>query len=115
MEVDEVLYRLGILSKSLGYKLVLHAVNLLLLCENWTPSLKELQREVAKVHACTYETFKQNIGRVIQDTWDDEGRRAYLNEIAFIAPGSKPTVRQFIDIVYNYVARSRESQPGGEA
>ena len=48
MEVDEVLYRLGILSKSLGYKLVLHAVNLLLLCENWTPSLKELQREVAK-------------------------------------------------------------------
>lgn len=115
MEVDEVLFRMGILSKNSGYKLVLYAVNLLLLCENWTPSLKALQQEVSKVHVCTYETFKQNIGRVIQDTWEDEGRRANLNEIAFIELNSKPTVRQFIDIVYNYVARSRENQPDGEA
>ena len=109
MEADEVLFHLNILSKSEGYQLALHAVNLLLLCENWTPSLKALQQEVAKTHYCTYETFKQNIGRVIQNTWENENLRARLNEIAFITLANKPTVRQFIDIVYNYVARSREA------
>lgn len=113
MDVAEVLFHLGILSKNAGYRLTLCAVNLLLSCENWTPNLKALQQEVAKTYPCTYETFKQNVRHVIQETWESAERRAYLNKIAFIALTDMPKVLEFIDILYNYVARSREDLTSG--
>lgn len=114
MEIEEVLFRLGILSNSAGYKLLLYALQLLLVCKGWTPSLKELQREVNKVHSCTYDMFKQNINHTIKKIWSDKHRQHYLNQISPIALNSRPTVKQFIQILYDHLAQDTRDFPAQE-
>ena len=106
MTIQELLFRLGVLSKSKAYQPIVYAIELRLSSEGWDPSLKKLQQEVAKVHACTYDTFKQNIRHVIDDIWSHNRER--LNELAFLELEDKPTVSEFLDILYVYLARNRE-------
>lgn len=115
MEIEEVLFRLGILSNSAGYKLLLYALQLLLACKGWNPSLKELQREVNKIHTCTYDMFKQNINHAIKKIWMNRQRRDYLNQISPIALNSRPTVKQFIQILHGHITQDTPNFPAPEA
>ena len=61
MTIQELLFRLGVLSKSKAYQPIVYAIELRLSSEGWDPSLKKLQQEVAKVHACTCLLYTSDV------------------------------------------------------
>ena len=106
MDVDQMLFDLRVYSGScLGYFLTRDAINLLIVCgEDWEPSLKALQEEVAKLRKCTNDTFQQEIKLVSCLAW--ERNRLLLEKYAYRELEAPPTASEFIDIlIYVYFTK----------
>lgn len=109
MDVEQLLFDLHVYSgSSYEYFLTRNAVSLLIVCgEDWEPTLKILQREVAKLRECTYDTFLYHRNKASQLAWD---RNRPLSETYAHRNLEKvPTVKVFIDILYTYILRSEQS------
>lgn len=106
MDVDRMLFDLHVFSGSgSGYMLTRDAINLLIVCgEDWEPTLKELQEEVAKLRSCTYGTFQHNVKKISEIAW--ERNRALLEVYAHRDLEKAPTAKMFIEILYTYILRS---------
>ena len=106
MDVERMLFDLHVFSGSgNGYMLTRDAISLLILCgEDWEPSMKTLQVEVAKLRYCTYGTFQHNVKRISEMAW--ERNRTLLEEYAHRDLEKVPTAKEFIDILYTCILRS---------
>lgn len=107
MDIEQLLYDLHVFSgNGYGYILTRDAVNLLLICgEDWEPSLKELQGEVAKFHSCTYDTFLHDVKKISDLAW--ERNPALLIKYAHLELDEAPSVKAFIEILYTYILRNK--------
>ena len=106
MDVEQLLFDLHVFSGSgYGYMLTRDAVNLLLVCgEDWEPSMKELQEEVAKYRDCTYDTFQHDVKKIGVIAWTRN--KPLLEQYAYRDLEKAPTPKILIDILYTYILRS---------
>ncbi len=108
MDVERLLFDLHIYSGSgCGYALTVDAVNLRLVCgEDWTPTLKSLHDEVAKLRDCSYDSFRGNVRRISSLAW--ERNRKLLEKYAYRELEKPPGVKDFIEILYIYILRNKQ-------
>lgn len=106
MDVEQLLFDLHVFSGSgYGYMLIRNAINLRLACgEDWEPSLKELQMEVRKLRACTYDTFLHDVKKISKLAWDRN--KKLLEMYAHRELENAPTTKSFIEILYTYILRN---------
>lgn len=107
MDIERLLFDLCVYSADgYGYVLTCDAINLRLVCgEDWEPSLKELQREVGKLRTCTYDTFLHDIKKISKLAWSRN--KALLEKYAHRDLEKAPTVKDFLDIFYTYILRTK--------
>lgn len=110
MFVEKLLFDLHVYSgNGIGYMLIFDAVNLLLAVgEDWSPSLLELQIEVAKFQDCTYESFQHDVKKISKLAW--RRNRALLTAYAHRELEKAPSAKDFIEILYTYLLRNTEDE-----
>lgn len=106
MDVEQLLFDLHVYSGSgYGYMLTRNAIHLLLVCgEDWEPSLKELQMEVAKLRSCSYDTFLHDVKKIGIIAWTRN--KPLLEKYAYRDLEQSPTANTFIDVLYTYILRN---------
>lgn len=106
MEIQIILRRLGICTTYKGYKAAVLAINLALEDENRLNSVtKGIYSEVARQLGSTATAVEKNLRTVVMRAWklnptDLERMAGYHLEYA-------PSVSEFLDIIFNYIQRSR--------
>ncbi len=107
IDVERLLFELHVFSGSgPGYMLTRDAVNLRLTYgEEWEPSFMQLQKEVRKYHACTYDSFRKSITKISSLAW--MRNRKLFNQYAHRELEKAPSAEEFIEILYTYILRNR--------
>ncbi|HAX83378.1 MAG TPA: sporulation initiation factor Spo0A [Ruminococcaceae bacterium] len=109
MEIQIVLRRLGICSTYKGYKATVLALTLALEDENRLNSItKNIYSEVARQLGSTPSAVERNMRTVVQRAW--KINPADLERMAGYHIEYLPSVSEFLDILFNYIQRSRLSK-----
>ena len=109
MEIQIVLRRLGICSTYKGYKATVLALTLALEDENRLNSItKNIYSEVARQLCSTPSAVERNMRTVVQRAW--KINPADLERMAGYHIEYLPSVSEFLDILFNYIQRSRLSK-----
>lgn len=109
MEIQIVLRRLGICSTYKGYKATILALTLALEDENRLNSItKNIYSEVARQLGSTPSAVERNMRTVVQRAW--KINPADLERMAGYHIEYLPSVSEFLDILFNYIQRSRLSK-----
>ena len=109
MEIQIVLRRLGICSTYKGYKATVLALTLALEDENRLNSItKNIYSEVARQLGSTPSAVERNMRTVVQRAW--KINPADLERMAGYNIEYLPSVSEFLDILFNYIQRSRLSK-----
>ena len=109
MEIQIVLRRLGICSTYKGYKATVLALTLALEDENRLNSItKNIYSEVARQLGSTPSAVERNMRTVVQRAW--KINPADIERMAGYHIEYLPSVSEFLDILFNYIQRSRLSK-----
>ena len=100
--VQNVLGFLGVTRNYRGYQRIAFAISLVLQNENRLCSVcTEVYQRTAEEFMCTKCAAERAMRTVVQKVWDSN--RDSLNRIAGYQLKYKPTVSEFLAIVYNYI------------
>lgn len=106
MEIQVILRRLGVCSTYRGYKAAVIAVTLALENEDRLNSVtKDIYTETAKRIGTSTSAVEKNLRTVIKRAWSVNA--ADIERMAGYPLDSAPSVSEFLDIVFNYIQRSR--------
>lgn len=106
MEVQIILRRLGVCSTYKGYKAAVIAVTLALEDEDRLSSItKDIYSETAKQLGSTPAAVEKNLRTVVKRAW--EINPGDLEKMAGYNLDTLPSVSEFLDILFNYIQRSR--------
>lgn len=106
MEIQIILRRLGICTTYKGYKATVIAISLALEDEDRLNSItKEIYTEVADRLGSTPSAVEKNLRTVVQRAW--KINPADLERMAGYRLEYMPSVSEFLDILFNYIQRSR--------
>ncbi len=112
MEIQIILRRLGICTTYKGYKATVLALTLALEDENRLNSItREIYTEVAKRLGSTPSAIEKNLRTVVQRAW--RMNHGDLEKMAGYHLEFMPSVSEFLDILFNYIQRSRLSRKNG--
>lgn len=106
MEIQIILRRLGICTTYKGYKAVVLAIELALEDEDRLSSItREIYGEVAYRLGTTSAAVEKNLRTVVQRAWRINPED--LEKMAGYSLECMPSVSEFLDILFNYIQRSR--------
>lgn len=106
MEIQIILRRLGICTTYKGYKAAVLAISLALEDENRLNSItKCIYTEVAHQLGTTPTAVEKNLRTVVQRAW--KLNPADMERMAGYHLEYMPSVSEFLDIIFNYIQRSR--------
>ena len=106
MEIESILRRLGIVSTYKGYKAAVIAVGLALEDEDRLHSVtRDIYAETARQMGATPSAIEKNLRTVARRAWDVN--RTDLERMAGYRLFAPPSVSEFLDILFNYIQRSR--------
>lgn len=106
MEIEIILRRLGIVSTYKGYRAAVIAVSLALENEDRLHSItKDIYAETARQMGTTPSAIEKNLRTVARRAWDVN--RTDLERMAGYRLCAPPSVSEFLDILFNYIQRSR--------
>ena len=106
MEIEIILRKLGIVSTYKGYKAAVIAVSLALENEDRLHSItKDIYAETARRMNTTPSAIEKNLRTVARRAWGVN--RTDLERMAGYRLLAPPSVSEFLDILFNYIQRSR--------
>ena len=106
MEIEIILRKLGIVSTYKGYKAAVIAVSLALENEDRLHSItKDIYAETARRMNATPSAIEKNLRTVARRAWGVN--RTDLERMAGYRLLAPPSVSEFLDILFNYIQRSR--------
>lgn len=106
MEIEIILRKLGIVSTYKGYKAAVIAVSLALENEDRLHSItKDIYAEAARRMNATPSAIEKNLRTVARRAWGVN--RTDLERMAGYRLLAPPSVSEFLDILFNYIQRSR--------
>lgn len=106
MEIEIILRRLGIVSTYKGYRAAVIAVSLALENEDRLHSItKDIYAETARRMNATPSAIEKNLRTVARRAWGVN--RTDLERMAGYRLCAPPSVSEFLDILFNYIQRSR--------
>ena len=106
MEIEIILRKLGIVSTYKGYKAAVIAVSLALENEDRLHSItKDIYAETARRMNATPSASEKNLRTVARRAWGVN--RTDLERMAGYRLCAPPSVSEFLDILFNYIQRSR--------
>lgn len=106
MEIEIILRKLGIVSTYKGYKAAVIAVGLALEDEDRLHSVtRDIYAETARLMSSTPSAIEKNLRTVAKRAWDVN--RTDLERMAGYRLFAPPSVSEFLDILFNYIQRSR--------
>ena len=106
MEIEIILRKLGIVSTYKGYKAAVIAVSLALENEDRLHSItKDIYAETARRMNATPSPIEKNLRTVARRAWGVN--RTDLERMAGYRLLAPPSVSEFLDILFNYIQRSR--------
>ena len=109
MEIQIILRRLGVCTTYKGYKALVLAITLALEDENRLNSItREIYNEVAHQLDSTPSAIEKNLRTVVQRAWRMNPKD--LEKMAGYKLEYMPSVSEFLDILFNYIQRSRLSR-----
>ncbi len=106
MEIQIILRRLGVCTTYKGYKATVLAITLALEDEDRLSSVtREIYAEVASRMNAKQSAIEKNMRTVVRRAW--KINRADLERMAGYKLECMPSVSEFLDILFNYIQRSR--------
>ena len=106
MEIQAILRKLGICSTYRGYKAMVIALTLALEDEDRLNAItREIYAETARQLGSTPSAVEKNLRTVGMRAWDIN--RTDLERMAGYRLEAMPSVSEFLDILFNYIQRSR--------
>ncbi|HAS37448.1 MAG TPA: sporulation initiation factor Spo0A [Ruminococcaceae bacterium] len=106
MEIQAILRKLGICSTYRGYKAMVIALTLALEDEDRLNAItREIYAETARQLDSTPSAVEKNLRTVVMRAWDIN--RTDLERMAGYRLEAMPSVSEFLDILFNYIQRSR--------
>lgn len=106
MDIQTILRKLGICSTYRGYKAAVIALTLALEDEDRLSSItREIYSETARRLGSTPSAVEKNLRTVVKRAWDVNPTD--LERIAGYRLEAMPSVSEFLDILFNYIQRSR--------
>ena len=106
MEIQAILRKLGICSTYRGYKAMVIALTLALEDEDRLNAItREIYAETARQLGSTPSAVEKNLRTVVMRAWDIN--RTDLERMAGYRLEAMPSVSEFLDILFNYIQRSR--------
>ncbi len=104
-DLENVLSKLGGSRCGLGYHFITTAMELLLKKEDGFLNLyRQVYPKVAEIHHVKTHCVERNIRTFIKGCYL-KGNRSFLNEIACCKIDHQPTVKEFLDMIFNYMKR----------
>lgn len=108
--VKDVLRRLGSNNSYQGFRYVIHCVDMVLEEEELGTRVKVLYVDTAARYRTTSKCVERNIRTLAEIAWNG-GYRETLYEVAGCLLKERPTSREFIGILTDYVRSERENIP----
>ena len=109
-EIQSILRSHGIGRNYRGYQRTAQAISIALEDESHlTAVTKEIYCRTAQESECRWTAVERNIRTVVQRAWKVNPQR--LMQMAGYPMTEPPTASEFIEIVSNYILRTRAAQP----
>ena len=107
MTTQSVIRRLGKTRGKKGFAYAKTAVELLMEDDNRCQNLsRDVYPEVAKRYQVKVSCVERNIRTMLEDCWD-HGNRKLFHEIAGYELDHRPTVKEFLNMLYDYLLENQ--------
>lgn len=104
MTTEQLFWQLGVHIGTVGCTRAIRAIELVLEDEDrLTRVVEYVYSPVADAEGCSWKVVERNLRTVIHRAWTQN--RLLLEQIAGYCLTKPPCVSEFLDIVYNYMAR----------